>query len=168
VWSFAVIFVAQAVYVTIMTVRWIILVRGGRWLASFISFFELVLYVYALGLVVTELSNPWKVVTYALGYACGSLAGSYIEEKLAIGYSLYQVISAHHGKLAPVLRQNGFGVTVWKGEGRQGEREVLSVVASRKAGGRLVALIESVDAQAFIVRLESNWNKGGFLQKYIR
>lgn len=167
-WDFVVIFFAQVVYVSMTTVRWIILVKGGRNLAALISFFELMVYVYALGLVVTQLSNPWKVVVYALGYAVGSLVGSRLEEKLAIGYSLFQVISTKLGELGPKLRENGLGVTIWRGEGRQGEREVLFVVSRRKLGTKVTALIEQIDPGAFIVRLEPNWYKGGFLQKYIR
>lgn len=167
-WDFVLIFVAQATYVAMTTVRWIILVKGGRYLASFISFFELLLYVYALGMVVTQLSNPWKAVTYALGYAAGSVIGSHIEERLAIGYNLYQVISTKLGELGPKLREAGLGVTVWRGEGRQGEREVLFVVARRKLGGKVTQIIETMDPNAFIVRLEPTWFKGGFLQKYIR
>lgn len=163
-----IIFAAQATYVSITTVRWIILVRGGKVLAAAISFFELILYVYALGLVVTQLSNPFKVATYALGYAVGSLVGSKIEEKLAIGYTLYQVITAKVGTVAPVLREHGLGVTNWRGEGRQGEREVLFVVARRKLGPQVTDLIERVDPQAFVVRLDPSWYKGGFLQKYLR
>lgn len=166
--DFLIIFFAQATYVAITTVRWIILVRGGRVLAAAISFFELILYVYALGLVVTQLSNPWKVATYALGYAVGSLVGSRIEEKLAIGYTLYQVISTKVGQVAPVLREHGLGVTNWRGEGRMGEREVLMVVSRRRHGPHVMSLIEKADPQAFVVRLEPSWYKGGFLQKYLR
>lgn len=166
--DFVLIFVAQAVYVSTTTVRWIILVKGRRWLAALISFFELMLYVYALGMVVTQLTNPYKVMTYAAGYAVGSLIGSVIEEKLAIGYSLYQVITTKIGQVAPVLRDNGLGVTAWRGEGRAGEREVLFVVAKRRQGERVTSVVEKTDPQAFVVRLEPNWFKGGFLQKYIK
>ncbi|MFZ5817759.1 MAG: DUF2179 domain-containing protein [Bacillota bacterium] len=166
--DFLIIFFAQATYVSITTVRWIILVRGGRLLAATISFFEIILYVYALGLVVTQLSNPWKVVTYAAGYAVGSLVGSKIEEKLAIGYTLYQVITTRLGQVAPLLREHGLGVTNWRAEGRMGEREVLFVVSRRKLAHKVLSLIEQADPQAFVVRLEPSAYKGGFLQKYLR
>ncbi len=148
--------------------RWIILVKGGRLLAAAISFFEVILYVYALGLVVTQLSNPYKIMVYALGYAVGSLIGSKIEEKLALGYTLYQVITTKVGEMAPVLREKGLGVTNWRGEGRMGEREVLFVVARRKLGSKVSDLIEKADPNAFVVQLEPTWYKGGFLQKYLR
>lgn len=166
--DYLIIFLAQATYVSITTVRWIILVRGGKLLAAVISFFELILYVYALGLVVTQLSDPFKVATYALGYAVGSLVGAQIEERLAIGYTLFQVITTRVGEVAPLLREHGLGVTNWRGEGRMGEREVLFVVSRRKLGPKVTTLIDKVDPQAFVVRLDPSWYKGGFLQKYLR
>lgn len=162
-----VIFFAQATYVSITTVRWIILVKGGKVLASFISFFELILYVYALGLVVTQLSDPLKIVTYALGYAFGSLVGAKLEERLALGYTLFQVITTRLGEVGPILREHGLGVTNWRAEGRMGEREVLFVVARRRHGPQVTRLIEQVDPQAFVVQLDASWYRGGFLQKYL-
>ena len=104
-----IIFLAQATYVSVNTVRWIILVKGRRLLASAISFFEVILWVYALGLVVSQLSDPVKVATYALGYAVGALVGSKIEERLALGYVLFQVITTRIGELAPARSGN----TAW-------------------------------------------------------
>lgn len=163
-----IIFFAQATYVSITTVRWIILVKGRRLLASVISFFEVILWVYALGLVVNQLSNPWKIITYAFGYAVGSLVGSKIEERLALGYVLFQVITTRIGEVAPALRKHGLGVTDWRAEGRTGEREVLMVVARRKHGPQVIQLLDQLDPQAFVVQLDATWYKGGFLQKFLK
>ena len=43
-----VIFFAQVVYVTVMTVRWILLLKGNRYPAAVISIFEVIVYVYTL------------------------------------------------------------------------------------------------------------------------
>jgi uncharacterized protein YebE (UPF0316 family) len=108
-----IIFALEALYVTISTVRWIILVRGQRILASIISFFELILYVVALGMVVTQLHDPLRVGVYALGYAVGALAGSLAEERLAIGFTVFQIITDPDSDLPVRLRESGLGVTVW-------------------------------------------------------
>src|SRR5690606_23153126 len=93
VWEVLTIFVAQVIYVSTLTVRWIILLRGSRWLAAAISVGEVMIYVYALGLVVTNLDQPIKLVVYAVGYATGSLLGTFIEERLAFGHVVLQVIT---------------------------------------------------------------------------
>lgn len=162
-----IIFSLQATYVTVTTVRWIILVRGGRYLASFISFFELILYVVALGMVVRQLDDPARVVVYALGYAVGSLAGSLVEERLAIGYSIFHIIT-HSPDLAPKLRELGLGVTAWTGKGREGDRHVLMVVAKRRWGPKLLRDLAELDPQAFVVQSEPKSFRGGFLLNYLK
>src|SRR5690625_7192562 len=49
-WDVLIIFSAQVVYVSMMTVRWILLLKGHRYPAAAISIIEVILWVYALGL----------------------------------------------------------------------------------------------------------------------
>ncbi|HYG58569.1 MAG TPA: DUF2179 domain-containing protein [Symbiobacteriaceae bacterium] len=162
------IFFLQAVYVAVTTVRWIILVRGQRLLAAAISFFELMLYVVALGMVVTQLHDPWRVGMYALGYATGVLAGGWAEERLAVGYTILQIITQPGSTLPAVLRSAGLGVTVWPAEGREGVRMVLMAVTRRKLAAKILTLIEKEDPRAFVVQSEPQRFRGGFLLKYLK
>lgn len=162
------IFVLQALYVTVTTVRWIIMVRGGRYLAAGISFFELMLYVVALGMVVTQLHNPARVVVYATGYAVGSLAGSWVEEWLAIGYTVLHIITKKPSDLPQKLREAGLGVTVWPAEGREGERLVLMAVARRRWAPQVTRMVAAMDDHAFIVAMEPKAFRGGFLLPFLR
>lgn len=164
-----IIFAAQAVFVSMSTVRWILLVRGRRWLAASISLFEMSLQVLALSLVVTQIrENPLNVVAYASGHAAGSLIGSKVEETLAIGYHVFQIITRPATGLADRLRALGFGVTSWGAEGREGGREVLMVVARRRFAHDLYAVLDQVDPHAFVVRLEPQAFRGGYLLRFIR
>lgn len=163
-----IIFLLEALFVTVMTCRWIILIRGSRYIASVISFFEQILQVIALGMVMVQLDDPMRIVAFALGYAVGSLAGSVIEERLAIGYTIFQIVTHPHMDLAPKLREAGLGVTVWSAAGREGERQVLMVVVRRKWGANVMKWVEEIDPKAFIVRLDPQAFKGGFLLKYIK
>jgi len=167
--SLLVIFVAQAVFVSMTTVRWILIIRGRRWLAAAISLFEMSIQALVLSLVVTHLSeNPLKVVAYATGYATGSLIGMKVEETLAIGYSVFQIVTRPAGGLAERLREHGFGVTAWGAQGREGGREVLLVVARRRLDSGLYAVLDRVDPEAFVVRMESQAFRGGYLLNSIR
>lgn len=163
-----IIFALEALYVSVTTVRWIILVRGRRFLAAFISFFELILYVVALGMVVTKLDDPLRVVVYALGYAVGALAGSWAEEQLALGFTVFHIIAQPGSPVAQKLRDAGLGVTVWDAKGREGDRLVLMAVARRRWSRDVVRLVEQVDPTAFVVRTEPQAFKGGFLLRYIK
>jgi len=162
------IFFLEALYVAVTTVRWIIMVRGQRLLASVISFFELILYVVALGLVVTQLHDPIRVVVYSAGYAVGAFVGALVEERLAIGYTVFHIITTHGSTLAQQLREAGLGVTDWQAEGREGPRTVLMAVARRKLAPSILKRIETMDPNAFVVRTEPQAFRGGFLMKYLK
>lgn len=162
------IFALEALYVSVTTVRWIILVRGRRYLASAISFFELILYVVALGMVVTKLGDPLRVVVYALGYAAGALVGSWVEERLALGFTIFHIITNTDTPLVSKLREAGLGITVWDAEGREGRRRMLMAVARRRWTHEVLELVERVDKHAFVIRTEPQAFKGGFLLKYMK
>lgn len=162
------IFVLQCLYVSITTVRWIILVRGHPILASIISFFELILYVVALGMVVTQLGDPLRVVVYALGYAVGAWVGSKVEERLALGYTQFQIITRAPSQLAWRLREAGMGVTEWSAQGREGERLVLLVVARRKRTPMVMKLLNQLDPNAFVLQMQPQAFRGGFIEKVLR
>lgn len=162
------IFVLQAIYVAVTTVRWIILVRGQRFFAAAISFFEIILYVVALGMVVANLQDPLRVGVYALGYATGVLAGGWAEERLAVGFTVLHIITQPGSPLPRVLRSAGLGVTVWAADGREGVRMVLMAVTRRKFAAGILALIEKEDPRAFVVQTEPQRFRGGFLLKYLK
>lgn len=159
------ILVLQVLYVAVMTVRWIILVRGSRWTAAAISFFEVIIYVIGLGLVFSNLRDPARVMMYAVGYALGSLVGSYVEERLALGHSVFQIISRQPARLVPALRGMGIGVTSWQAEGREGPRELLMVVTRRRSASDLLGLVHEIDPQAFMIRLDPQALHGGFVPR---
>lgn len=162
-----VIFSAQVVYVTMMTVRWILLLKGHRYPAAAISVFEVILWVYALGLVVSQLGDFMRVLFYALGFASGQLVGSRIEEMLAVGHTTVQIVTNSPTKLPDVLRRHGFGVTTWRGTGRDGERIVSYVVLQRRRTGELFRLIEEHEPHAFTLLMEPRSFRGGFLTKKV-
>lgn len=162
-----VIFFIQIAYVTTVTVRWILLVRGARYLAAGMSFFEILLYVYALGLVVTNLHVPANVLAYAAGYAVGCLVGSWAEAKLAVGFTLLQVITPGSSPLAGGLRESGFAVTEVVGQGRDGERRVLTICVRRRLLAQLLKRIEQLQPDAVVLELETRSVRRGFLANRI-
>lgn len=159
------IFAAQVVYVTLVTMRWIILIKGGRYLASALSVVEVVIWVYTLGLVVTRLSDYRAIAAYALGYATGCVVGSWLESKLAFGTATVQVISSQGAELASTLRQQGFGVTTWQARGRDAARTILLIYLRRRLLGRLLRLIDELEPGAVVLDLEPRSIRRGFLAR---
>lgn len=160
-----VIFGAQVVYVTIMTVRWILLLKGHRYPAAGLSVFEVMLWVYALGMVVSQLGDFPRLLAYAFGFATGQLVGSKLEELLAVGHTTVQVVARSPTELPDALRRAGFGVTTWPGSGRDGDRVVIYVVLQRRRTGELFRLIEEHEPGAFALLMEPRSFRGGFLTR---
>mgnify|MGYP000873817575 CR=1 FL=1 len=158
------IFFARIIDVSLATFRVLMLMRGERVRAAFTGFFEVSIYILALGRVVQHLNEPWKIIAYALGFSCGTIAGGWLEERLAVGYNLVQVIpKTHSGKLISLLRENNFGVTVLEGQGRSGPRYILNITTRRKEIPRLLALLEETDPRAFVTIFDARRTQGGFI-----
>jgi len=163
------IFLARVVDVSMATIRMLFIVKGRRVEAGILGFFEVIIYITALGKVVSGLSDYRNLLAYALGYACGNYVGSLIEEKLAIGKLTAQIVSQHdQHDLIEILRDNGFGVTVIEGEGREGKRQILNIMLERKNIKKLYNIIDSMEEQPFVTIFDVRSNKGGYITKMKR
>ena len=107
----------------------------------------------AISQVIKDLDSPFLVVGYALGFASGTIVGSYIESTIAIGDLVIRIFSSkdEESKLvAEKLRSEGFGVTVINGEGRDGEVSIAWCVAPRKKGKQVLNIVYSINPDAYV------------------
>ncbi|WP_077368489.1 DUF2179 domain-containing protein [Anaerosalibacter sp. Marseille-P3206] len=162
--GYLLIFFARIVDVSMATVRTLMVVQGRKVQAALIGFFEVIVYVIALGKVVSGLSNPGNLLAYALGFACGNFVGISIEEKIALGNLSAQVITSSdkNEKLVNELRDNGFGVTVLKGYGKEGTRDILNITLKRKDLTGLRQILNQYDENAFITVSSTKPISGGY------
>lgn len=164
-----IIFAINIVYVTFFTVRMILTLKGYRYIAAGVSVIEIVFYVIGLGLVLDNLNEIQNIIAYAVGYACGVIIGSKIEEKMALGYITVNVITADVDKKLPgLLREKGYGVTDWSASGLEGGRSALQILTPRKYELKLYATIKELDSKAFIISYEPKRIHGGFWVKSVR
>ncbi|MGF7186487.1 uncharacterized protein YebE (UPF0316 family) [Desulfitispora alkaliphila] len=160
--GYAFIFGARVADVALAVVRTLMLVKGKRFTAAALGFFEVIIFIIALDMVVQDLDNPIKLLFYGLGFATGNIVGSYLEEKLAMGHITVQVITMSRPlELTRILREQGYGVTVIEGHGRQGKRMVLNIICTRKEMDKLISMVEDFDAKAFVTVFEARATKGG-------
>ena len=81
----------------------------------------MILYIVALGKVVSSLDDPINLLFYALGFATGNYVGITIENKIALGNLGAQIIlkTDDNQDLINSLRAEKFGTTVhgglWQG-----------------------------------------------------
>lgn len=168
-YTFLLIFTLQVIYVSLLTIRVILTVRGYRYAAAFLSCVDIMVYVIGFKVVMDNLSNPLNLFVYCLSYGIGILMGVKIEQKLAIGFLNIQVITKHDNLLlAHSLREKGFGVTMWMGEGLDGQRSILSIVTQRKNQASLYKEIKGTDPDAFIVAYEPKHLYGGFILESVQ
>lgn len=137
--------------VTLGTLRIVNLVRGNRWLAGLLGFFESLIWVLAARQVLTDLDNPIKIIGYAAGFGAGTLLGSSIERWLALGSKLIRIVSpvdSPPGYLA--MRDAGFQVTVLNGEGRDGGVRIAFSVVPRKRTSEVLSIVRAHNPDAFV------------------
>lgn len=165
----AIILVVNIFYVTFFTMRMILTLKGRRYIAAFVSMFEVVVYIIGLGLVLDNLNEIQNVIAYALGYGIGVVVGSMIEEKMALGYITVNVISSNPDiEFTRKLREKGYGVTSWFAYGMEGDRLSMQILTPRKYELLLYESIKTLDPKAFIISYEPTQIHGGFWVKQVR
>ncbi|MDW7650913.1 MAG: DUF2179 domain-containing protein [Bacillota bacterium] len=166
VFELAFIFFARVSDVSLSTLRILMLMRGRSVSAALIGFFEVIIYILALARVIDSLDDPVRLVVYALGFAAGNFVGSNIEERLAMGFATAQVISLNKSEeMAEMAREQGFGVTVLEGCGREGTHRILHILLRRKDLPCFLALVRKTDSQAFVSVMDTRKILGGYFTK---
>ena len=159
----------QLIYVPIYTLRTIFLVKNITVLASILGIAEMLIYVFGLSLVFGGDQSFVSMVVYAVGFGLGIILGTKLEQKIAIGYINVTVNTQEkNSNLIDTLRQNGFGVTLYTGEGRDSERYRMEILTKRNRENELIATVEKFEPSAFIISYEPRRFKGGFLLDRLR
>jgi len=141
----------RVVDVSIGTVRIILLTRGSRWRASGLGFVEVLIWVFAVALVVQELNDPVRMIAFAVGFSLGTLLGATVERRLAIGNVLVQAVApVASPSSAAALRSCGFRVTEINGEGRDGEVRLVVLALPRRELKTALGTIRAINPAAFV------------------
>src|SRR5437667_5113407 len=84
-WLPLMIFVAEVCVVTLSTMRIIFLSRGRRFLAPILGFFEIVIWLFAIGQIMRNLNSVSCYLAFAGGFTMGNFLGVFLERVLALG-----------------------------------------------------------------------------------
>ncbi len=144
------IFLARICDVTIGTVRVIFVTRGYKYLAACAGFFEVFIWIVAMGQIMKNLSNPICYVAYAAGFATGNFVGILIVEKMSLGFVAVRVIfNQDIEPLMESIRKAGYGVTCFNGQGAYGPVKELFTVVPRREVESFLHLIKTFDSDVF-------------------
>lgn len=144
------IFVAEMCVVTLGTLRIIFVARGMKLLATGLGFFEVSVWLFAIGQIMQNLSDLSCYAAFAGGFSVGNFCGILIEKKLAIGTQVVRTITHKDaGQLLDGLKAAGYGVTLVEGQGAVGPVQIVFTVIKRKQLPDVLAIIKRFDSRAF-------------------
>lgn len=144
------IFLARILDVSIGTVRVIFVAKGMKFLAPVLGFFEVLIWLLAIGEILKNLTSWQHYFAYALGFATGNYVGMLIESKLALGNVMIRIITQRDAdKLLKALRSKNFGVTSIDAEGRDGPVKALFTLTPRTSITEILSIVNKYNPQAF-------------------
>lgn len=173
------IFAARVADVSMGTVRVIFVSRGFKYLAPVVGFFEIIIWLLAIGQIMTNLSNPMCYIAYAGGFAIGNYVGICIAERLSLGLVLIRIISKKDAMpLVEQLKNENYGVTSVDGHGTSGEVKVVFTIVPRREVKSVIEQVKKFNPNAFytieevgfvekgVFPVRKNWHDAAWLRLF--
>lgn len=144
------IFCARIIDVTVGTFRIVMVSKGKKFVAPFLGFIEVTVWIVAIGKIMQNLDNWVNIFAYAAGFATGNFIGLLIEEKIAMGVVKIQVITAKAAnELIDKLREAGYGITHHEATGATGKVSIMYSIINRADVPKVVQMISTLNPNAF-------------------
>jgi uncharacterized protein YebE (UPF0316 family) len=141
---------ARIMDVTINTIRMIFVSRGYKTLAPILGFFEVVIWLVAIGQIMKNLDNFMSYIGYGAGFAAGNYIGIILVEKMTLGTVIIRIIAKKNTiELIQRLREANYGVTSADAEGRDGPVKILFSTMKRKDLQDALRIINLSNPNAF-------------------
>jgi uncharacterized protein YebE (UPF0316 family) len=133
------------------TMRALLVSKNKPIYAALIGLVESAIWIVAISQVIKDIDDTVLIVAYAAGFAAGTILGSYIERIVGVGNIIVRVFCpANSPSVAETLRDNGHGVTVIDGEGKEGPVKIYLCVIPRRKLKSVLSMIEEVNPNAYI------------------
>ena len=163
------IFFARIIDVTLATLRTVYSVKGKTILAGLIGFIEATIwFIVVKEALNTDIQSPFIVISYAGGFATGSILGTFVSKKFVNSLITVEVITT---KATPdnvdKIRLEGFGVSVLDilDNNDDVDKKMLIVTLNSKHLDELKRILRHIDRNAFVVVNESKIVQNGFIKK---
>lgn len=162
------IFLARMVDVSIGTVRTIMMVKGKKYIASVLAFFEVfVWFLVAKEALVNVSDSLWIAIAYSGGYASGTFVGSVVTNKfINSNIAIEATTSSNNNELINRLRSEGYGVSVvsLKKSKDEENRDLLFIKVRNKSLRKVIDLIKEYEPKSFIVTSETRYVQNGVVK----
>jgi uncharacterized protein YebE (UPF0316 family) len=144
------IFSARVCDMSLDTIRVIFMSKGIQYLPAIIGFFEVIIWLIAIGQVMNNLTNAVCYIAYGAGFAMGTFVGMAIEERLSLGLTSVRIISKEDPvELIKFLRSHNYGVTSIDGEGSSGKVKMVFTIIKRQDLTHVIGIIKDFIPNAF-------------------
>ena len=162
------IFFARICDVSMETIRVIYISRGIKFLAPIIAFFEIVIWLLAMEVVMQDLSNIANFMAFALGFATGTYVGLVIEERISIGMVILRIITTEESEdqISSFLVRENCGATSLDAQGSRGNVKMIISLVNRTDVPRITEYVWTVNPRAFFSIEDMRYvNEGVFRPK---
>jgi uncharacterized protein YebE (UPF0316 family) len=133
------------------TMRALLVAKNKPIYAALIGLVESAIWIVAISQVIKDIDDPVLIGAYAAGFAAGTILGTYIERIVGVGNIVVRVFCpANSPSVAETLRENGHGVTVIDGEGKEGPVKIYLCVIPRRKLKSVLGMIEEINPNAYI------------------
>jgi uncharacterized protein YebE (UPF0316 family) len=137
------IFFARICDVSLGTIRIIFVARGMRWLAPAVGFFEILIWLLAIGQIMQNINNFYCYLGYAAGFAAGNFIGISIENRLAMGVALIRLITRNGDQdLIEHLREIGCDITRLEAHGLYQPVTMIYTIVKRKDIRKIIEVVK--------------------------
>jgi len=139
------ILVARIFEASLETVRTIYISKGHGDLAAYIGIIKTGVWLLSTGLVLTNLTDYWNILTYLAGYGIGTMLGMQIENIISLGYVIVRLITpADPQPLITEISTLGYGMTRIEGSGSFSHTvTIIFMIVPRTELGRLLGVIST-------------------------
>jgi uncharacterized protein YebE (UPF0316 family) len=133
------------------TIRVIYISRGIKYLAPIIAFFEIVIWLLAMEVVMQDLANIANFLAFALGFAIGTYVGLVIEEKLSIGMVILRIVTTDESneEIVSFMQSENYGITTLDATGSRGSVKMILSLVNRTDVPRITRHIQATNPHAF-------------------
>ena len=124
---------------------------------ALIGLIESVIWIIAVAKVINDINEPILIAGYAIGFAAGTILGYYAERILRLGDVVIRVFaSIKSPSVAEALRDQGYGVTVINGEGRDGVVRIYWCIVPRRKFKSVLKIIKEINPDAYVTTDSAN------------
>lgn len=156
------IFFARILDVSIGVIRTIELVKDNTIKAVILAFFEVFVWFIIARVAITNELNIFIAIFYSLGYATGTLIGSYLSKKYIKGSVSIEVISSLiKNKDIKYIKSKGYGLSSLT---LDDNKKLLIIEVNKSNTNNLISIIKSLDNNAFITVRDTKYAYNGYIK----